>query len=371
MELRLTGREQQQLADTQTGLLSGLTCSSVDEWRGAVLRGLRQLVGAERGLLLMPSPGSRLAYSEDFTPAEVDEYEALFPADSGRAQVRAAGLEVWTHARLLRPNPDIFYKSWIYHDFYRPRRLEDGIGYVVESSDHASFGVLKLHHSRLGRRNFGERGRAILGLLLPAFKAGIRSWARAPLGTELTAVIDGMKEGVALYDGVGARLHRNPVLQELLQRDPQRAALEESLENVRRAVEGARGAGQTVAHAAGSTPYQRTVVTVGGRYEIWGTFTPGTSPTAPSMVIVFVRPSGIMGAAVARAAARLGLTRRETQVLEHLVRGASTKQVAHVLHISVNTARRHTEAVMRKSNVHSRSALSDVILSVSASGTRD
>jgi DNA-binding CsgD family transcriptional regulator len=370
MELRLSAREQRQISLAQTDLLSPLTFDDLDAWRRVILRRFSALVSAERSLLLMPSPVHALACSETFTAAEIEEYEALFPNDCGREHVRATGLEVWTHAGLLAPNPDVFYKSWIYHDFYRPRQLEDGIGYVVESSDRASFGILKLHHSRFGTRNFGDRGQAILNLLLPAFKAGVRTCMLTPFGAELDLIVDAVSDGLAIFDCSGHLLHQNQALQEILRRDPQRVEVVNMLHQVRLSVteaSGQAGTGRDTHTMIASSPYRREVATQVGRYEVWGTATHDARTRSRAVAVVFVRERGISLTAVHTAGTVAGLTTRETQVLSHLVRGASAKQIAVALGVRVSTAQRHTEAVLRKFGTHARSELAGVVLRLSGS----
>ena len=48
------------------------------------------------------------------------------------------------------------------------------------------------------------------------------------------------------------------------------------------------------------------------------------------------------------------LTDRERDVLVHVARGLSQRQVAHVLDISVKTVQHHLESVMRKLDIHDR-----------------
>jgi DNA-binding NarL/FixJ family response regulator len=47
------------------------------------------------------------------------------------------------------------------------------------------------------------------------------------------------------------------------------------------------------------------------------------------------------------------LTPREREILEYRVQGFSTKKVAHVLHISYETVRRHQKVIYEKLHVHS------------------
>ena len=48
------------------------------------------------------------------------------------------------------------------------------------------------------------------------------------------------------------------------------------------------------------------------------------------------------------------LTARQTEILHHLERGHSTRQIADELHLSVETVRNHVRALLRSLEVHSR-----------------
>lgn len=48
------------------------------------------------------------------------------------------------------------------------------------------------------------------------------------------------------------------------------------------------------------------------------------------------------------------LTRREREVLELIVRGVGTQEIADQLHVSYSTARTHTQSILTKLGVHSR-----------------
>lgn len=52
-----------------------------------------------------------------------------------------------------------------------------------------------------------------------------------------------------------------------------------------------------------------------------------------------------------------GLTPRQIEVMTHMLDGLSSAEIAEQLGISVNTARRHCEAVLRQLRVHSRAAI--------------
>jgi two-component system response regulator DesR len=55
-----------------------------------------------------------------------------------------------------------------------------------------------------------------------------------------------------------------------------------------------------------------------------------------------------------------GLSRREGQVLEHVVRGMSNPEIASLLHVSRDTVKQHTSAVYRKLGVRNRAEAASV-----------
>jgi len=70
----------------------------------------------------------------------------------------------------------------------------------------------------------------------------------------------------------------------------------------------------------------------------------------------------VVGAATAPTRATLGLTRRQTEVLELLLQGQSNKVIARALNLSVETIKDHVAAVFRSLKVSSRT---QVVLAVS------
>ncbi len=48
------------------------------------------------------------------------------------------------------------------------------------------------------------------------------------------------------------------------------------------------------------------------------------------------------------------LTEREMEVLRYLARGMAKKEIAHTMHIAVNTVNRHTTSLMSKLDIHDR-----------------
>jgi DNA-binding NarL/FixJ family response regulator len=52
-----------------------------------------------------------------------------------------------------------------------------------------------------------------------------------------------------------------------------------------------------------------------------------------------------------------GLTKRELQILQHIVSGKSNKEIAHVLAISINTVAVHRANMMQALGIHNAAEL--------------
>ena len=63
------------------------------------------------------------------------------------------------------------------------------------------------------------------------------------------------------------------------------------------------------------------------------------------------------------AVAKLGLTPRESQIVENLAIGKSTKALANELHISAATVRTHLRKIFTKLNIGSRVELLSMVIS--------
>jgi DNA-binding CsgD family transcriptional regulator len=101
---------------------------------------------------------------------------------------------------------------------------------------------------------------------------------------------------------------------------------------------------------------EQTVVTARARYVARASFASALVWGAPGVVLAaLVGEAAVAGPPVVRPA--LGLTAREAEVARLAARRLTAAEVAAALGISVHTARRHTESVMRKLGVHSRREL--------------
>jgi DNA-binding NarL/FixJ family response regulator len=65
-------------------------------------------------------------------------------------------------------------------------------------------------------------------------------------------------------------------------------------------------------------------------------------------------PSQTIASAAARGPSRLPRSRRESEILAHLARGASNKVIARELGLSVATVKLHVQAILRSTNARNR-----------------
>ena len=79
----------------------------------------------------------------------------------------------------------------------------------------------------------------------------------------------------------------------------------------------------------------------------------GGSPLTPSIARVIF--GNIMRASQAGKKETLGLTPREIEILDALVKGLTYKKIAQQYFIAVDTVRSHIRCIYDKMNVHSRS----------------
>jgi DNA-binding CsgD family transcriptional regulator len=98
----------------------------------------------------------------------------------------------------------------------------------------------------------------------------------------------------------------------------------------------------------------RTALT---RYRIKATFAWGGLLHAKDAVLTLTERMPSCSLNSDQLGSRFGLTKREVETAQLIARGYSNREVGAAMGISRNTARRHSEQVLLKLNVHSRAAV--------------
>jgi DNA-binding CsgD family transcriptional regulator len=200
-------------------------------------------------------------------------------------------------------------------------------------------------------RSLGDTGAAVGELAAISDLAALPSELRLPL----VASLDLLPTPLGVTDGLGLLRLTNSALRQLLG-GPQGAELRRAIAELACAALG-RTADAPSAGAPGSPARHVTLACVGG-WQLHATALPAASALhAGPAVVVCAAASANARDPVASACQSYRLTKREAEVVALLARGESCRGVAAALFISHHTARRHTESVLRKFEVHSRAEL--------------
>lgn len=82
-----------------------------------------------------------------------------------------------------------------------------------------------------------------------------------------------------------------------------------------------------------------------------------SSPGMPALALAVLKPTRSTREALARAASAWGLTERQAEVLDLVVRGKLNKEIADELRCSERTVEAHLTSLFRKAGVHNRAEL--------------
>lgn len=381
MTLVLNSAQQEHFAAAARALLSPLDLASIDRWRADVLQHLAALVEADFAGFLLPVPGSA-PYTLWNLP---DEFGREFIEREGGLEGAAAtaqqlGSRVWS-TRLLGaaaglPMPEGWFGSEQYRRFYGRFGIQDGLGFVALTADPggtarapeagrsaSACALLTCLREVYGTEAFGERGLALLRMLLPALEAGVTTRARlAGAAATVEAALHASRTGALIVSADGRRLYTNSALVELLAKDPERARIRAELDRAvaeLRSLLHSRPADRGVPSLAGASAEVRTARAV---YRVWTTLL-GEHLAGPGpAVLVQVERLTPEQPSLPALRERWGLTRQEARVARLLARGRTNRQIAATLGIRETTARHYTEAVFQKLGVHSRAEAAARIL---------
>ena len=368
MALTLSSADLSRLHEAQTVLLAPLAAPTLAAWSARAVETLSDLLGADSGFMLLPFSDTPLV--ERGIGRDIDETVAHYILDP-----QATGgpfpdptMELCTQVRLARGIHTLSYDqidhliggslatSPYYNDFQavHPHRgaavlLADLVrdATAVEGAVHLFFQKASV---------FGDQTLAVQTLLVPALCAGVGAavdlYARR-------AALDALDTPLVVCDVDGRVVHETPALTDALAGDDRAASVR---------AEVLRLAADLMAPDPTALP-ERTVRTDRGLYGLHATILPegGTFGPRPG-VLVGVRVPASPWPSTDVLRDRAGLTRREADVALGLAQGLSNDRLAEVLCISPHTARRHTERVMAKLGVASRSSVAAALLDPSGIG---
>lgn len=364
MSLTLSSTDLAKLTRAMELLVTPLD-TGVDEWRSRVNTQLKELLNADSACFLLPEVDGPLFYSDDYDPETLDAYDLQPPPLPDGTCIVERGIElgVSTLEQAYGPHVDTLHRS-AYHNEYAQLLHKHGILFTMCRLDAPdAIASLQFFHERPGGRLFGEREIALLKLLFPAFRAGAEThlrWGRHR--RDLLGSLDALGQAVLVFDRTGRPLHQTPALATLLREDPDAEMLREALHGVMQSVRrvGAAGTRTGQAPAEGCT---REVQTGHARYQVRACLFGEVGGAASAVILATLERLTPKLRSEMELRERFGLTPAELRTTALLAQGRSNEEIAQELVISPHTARRHTEHVLRKLSVRSRSEVGARVLS--------
>lgn len=174
------------------------------------------------------------------------------------------------------------------------------------------------------------------------------------------------EDGVCVSDERGQRLFSSDALHRIVAEESERETLEGGIDDARQVLLTRVGLGVSTDGASELTLQVRTSEM---EYRLQATaITDPARSASERLYVIWVRrcKPRLLTEAILRD--RFGLTPREVRVSTLLAARLHSREIAKVLGISVHTARRHAEAVLRKLGVSSRNELRDRLRVDAASG---
>jgi DNA-binding CsgD family transcriptional regulator len=264
--------------------------------------------------------------------------------DLARADVPVAGLRQATG--------DLPARSTLYHDFMRPRGLQDELRAVLRIGGRPQ-GHISLFRAK-GREAFGSADAKMIASLVTPLARKLRSFAE-PVPQSLPDAPHG--PGLLLFDASGALLSVN---------DDARAHLEDLPEGpstpshmgmrIPAWVQSTAMKARAIAQERDRGQARVRVRTRSGRWLVCHASCLREVNGALGSSAVVIEPAKT-SEIVPLLVDAYELTERETEVTQCIARGLPTGEIAQQLHLSPHTVRDHIKAVFEKVDVSSRGEL--------------
>ena len=362
MSITLSTTDLAQIEAALNTLVSPLYYERIGDWRNASRLAVERVIGADRSAGMLPCADEPLAeHHADLLPAINDYLNYFHTLDVGlQVRRRELGLEVchWSTVYDMKQ----LVKSEIYNDFSHPHKMLDCTGLVYDLDPSLPPAALLYYHESEESKPFGERGLALLRLLMPAFKAGVQSCLRlATRRAALGQLFDSIESALACFDAAGNVVQQNLAMTKLLSAEPEHDRLLAQM----RAAANTLGASlrRATRHAYSDTPASpwRDLSTAARHYRLSASLLPAALLAPQSMIVVALDPLDQQQRSDTELRATYALTSREIQIARLLATRHHTPEIADLLGISVHTARRHTEHVLMKLGVHSREQVKSLL----------
>jgi DNA-binding CsgD family transcriptional regulator len=364
MTLKLSSHEQRLLTKASETMLSPGTFPDETDWHNAVMIDLLRLTGACKSAIRVAEPRGFRMTPMGFEDSAIEEHKSYYYRfDFGRALGDKPILgQVFSRNEYYGSNLPRLRKTEYYADYITKYKAFDALCISSRGHEHQKGIVLYLWYDREMDVSRRRNRLAMLRLLAPSFRAGLTIGTRVqrhpenPVGT-----FEECSDGCALFNLDGVLLHRNPALSVIL-------ASEESNDELSRAIiesaNAIRDSHVRRSSVAETLTRVSTVLRLASKsYAISACVLEYGSSNAAS-ILVTVSPKGGDAARqydFGKVRDAFRLTEREVEVVILLSKRQRNHEVANRLGVSEHTARHHTENVMRKLGVATRSEVAGVI----------
>ena len=349
--IRFSGRKLREVARVSTTLLSPLDDADVPGWQARVNRDVHELLEADLAASILPVRGINSTVTDHFPRRLVEAYPGWVRRVEHRFGMveRQLRLGVYDRRGNYGPHYEAILKSPYYNDLIIPARAFDAVGITVRAGPARDVVMLILHHDHPRRRKFGRRGLGLLRLLFPAFRSGVEAALRLHhAARDLGRIVDDLDQPVLIASDDGRTVHRSAALERLLERDPQAGIVVAHMDALVRSLAATERAGAPAECA-------RRCRTARGDYVLRGVRAPSSLGGPRLRMVVVEKPGESAGERRMLERCELfGLTSQETRVALLLAERRKNREIAEALFISPHTARHHTESVLRKLGVRSR-----------------
>lgn len=300
--------------DTEQACLNALDC-------------VLELLGLGRAAFRIPEGKRMRVIGRGFDPAVLERLETIHAGvakgrnryadpevDRVMARLHDKRCQVWDFALMERLTGVPREEQELYHEVARPGGLRQHAAAAVPLP--VGKAMLGVGYDDPEEGRFGQERLAVLRLLLPALETGMRARRSfAHRQAALAGVLDGLSEGIVIFDMDGGELYRNRALRELLADDPGRRMLLAAMRvSAERLVALQRGGAARTAPAGVPAPGKRTVDTDVSNYAVRASYlAPGTFVADEAVLVTLHRSLPALPSAE-ELRRRFGLTPRQAEV---------------------------------------------------------
>lgn len=339
-----------------TVMLTPFSYADGEQWRSAVCSALAGPLHSNGASFALAVPGEPvIAGPRDLVGA----LQALLPPPAwlleGLERRRRLGLNVAGFADIH--DVEKVKSTDFYNDVVVPNRL---FAPLVIAADFPGLPLPAVLGFNYDDERVAEgalsRNKQMLSLLVPAFLAGVGTYVRLNhRKTALATMLDSIDVGVTIVGLDGVVIDENQAMKTLVGIDPERNRVRAAVKQLSMGVANVIARGKSPdwgKHAA--VAEARTAL---ARYRMKATFVWEGVVHSKAAVVALTERVSTHSLRPDQLESQFGLTRREMETAEWMAHGYSNREVATAMGISLNTARRHSEHVLLKLNVHSRSAV--------------